>query len=209
MVDLPPAVTAKLVQIGTDTLFGFAQSWLSTVTVKKADSHQDSTKPCHTCMIHQHVVLARGYIEGTYSRLNPDGSVPAGLGGSIVMAREHLVDAMVEIPEVIGAHPAIDSACKRLTELLPEILARSENIGTDQEWQLILTQLRQAESVAYTIPETVYRREPVKDKESDDIIVVLSRADKEMLDLITQRREGKITEEQLKAQLSKLFEKIS
>ena len=143
-------------------------------------------------------------MEGLSTRLEPDGSVPPGLGGSIEQARQHLREAMTEIPEVMGAHPSIDVACRQLADILPATLARMTKIEGKSEWQVILTDLKHAENVAYAIPEAMYRRnKPVMPKD-EQVIVVLTPEQKEILDTFTAAQKGEITNEEAQKRLAVL-----
>lgn len=199
---LPEPIRIKAVSGALDLAFRWIEGKIGSVDFSKAPSHQAPDKPCTTCLIHQHVVLARGYIEGLRSRLNSDGSVPAGLGGTIPQAQDHLKEAMMEIPTVVGAHPAIDAACKKLSELLPDIMARLEYVNGVDEWDIVLEKLKLAEDVAYTIPETMYRREPVHQETTKDTIVVLKPEQKELLDLVSSIHNGELTDEEATTKLA-------
>lgn len=201
-LEIPPALVGKAVSAVTDLGFRMFEGWITNIQFNKPASPQDDPKPCTVCLIHQHVVLARGYIEGLRTRLNPDGSVPAGLGGTIKQAQDHLKEAMMEIPSVVGAHPSIDTACQKLTELLPDCVARLEYIKGLDEWDIVLSKLKMAEDVAYAIPEALYRREPAQTPGSKDTIVVLKADEKELLDLLTKVRKNEISEEEAKVGLA-------
>lgn len=201
-------ITPKLAQAATGFVLDMAKTWISEIRVRKPVS---PTKPessgCTVCMIHQHVVLAHGYIEGLKSRLNPDGTIPAGLGGTIEMAREHVHEAMLEIPEIVGSHPTIDRACSSLTDLLPGIAVSLEDLRTQADWDYVLTQLQIAKDVAYSIPETIYRRDtnlPTETPESQTV-VILSQSDKDLLETIRKAKAGEISGPDAKAHIAELL----
>lgn len=203
-----PEISPIVVKAASGLAIDLLKTFVSTVRIHKTVSPaQVETKSCIVCQIHQHVVMANGYIRGIHSRLNEDGSVPLGLGGTIPQAREHLHDAMMEIPTVMGAHPSIDMACKRLSTLLPEIDQGLEHVATREDWELLLLKLEMAEDAAYSIPETVYRRDiQVPTEEPDpEKIVILSSSDKELLDLLKAMREGKLSRDQSREALDKLL----
>ncbi|MDP3893906.1 MAG: hypothetical protein Q8Q44_21910 [Nocardioides sp.] len=202
---LPVELTAKVYSAFLDTGFRLFNDYLGTVRIRKPVSPPEQKQGCNTCMIHQHVVLARGYVEGIYSRLNKDGSVPAGLGGTIPQARQHIKEAMMEIPSVMGTHPMIDVACKQLGEILPDVYARLENVQSKEEWELILGKLKLAENAAYSIPEAIYRREYPKPEDTTETIVLLKPEEKEVLSLIGQAKRGEIPASEARAKLAKIL----
>lgn len=203
-MELPPALVSKLVELGSTTAFRIFEGYVSNLSIKHPEPESEPDTGCHTCEIHQHIVLAAGYMEGLYTRLNADKSIPAGLGGTIPLATSHLRDAMLEFPEVVGAHPAIDSACKQLSDIIPPLMARMENIKSDEDWTYILNKMSLAKDAAYSIPEAMYRREPNHTPEQEQIVVILSPDEKKMLDILKESREGVITKDEAKKQLSEL-----
>lgn len=190
-MDIPPQVKAKAIEAGAGFLLRLFESTVSSLTLTKVVSPTEEPKACSPCLIHQHVVLARGYIEGLHSRLHPDGTVPEGLGGTIAQSRTHLQDAMNEIPGIMGASPLIDTACRELSSLLPDIHTRLSYVHNMEEWDIVLGKLKTAENVAYAIPEALYRREPVASTAvPDDKIVILSADDYKILELAREASKG-------------------
>lgn len=203
-MDIPPTLIAKVFELGSNAVIKVFESHIASISVNKTRTEESSTGECKTCFIYQHVALASAYMRDLHSRLNPDGSIPAGLGGTIKLSQSHLKDTMTEIPDVIGAHPTIDAACRRLADILPTLASRMNNIRDEDDWKFILRQMEIAEDAAYSIPESMYRREPAKDTAADSVVVVLSAKDKAMLDIVKSAREGKITRDEAKAQVSSL-----
>lgn len=185
----------KVTEFGLTYLFKQVETWVATPKQPKLPSpYVEDKGECIYCSVHKHVVLAHGYVSGLVERVSADGSVPAGLGGTIEMARVELRASMAEIVHITGTSPAVDTACRQLSNSLPEILARLDHVKSREEWLLVNDQLAEAEKVAYLIPEAIFRREEAKPVENSQQVVILGREEAEILDQLAKVRRGEISQ---------------
>jgi hypothetical protein len=82
-----------------------------------------------------------------------------------------------------------------------------ENIRTPQEWDKVCSLLETARTAAYSIPESVYRRDNPEQQSQpqESHAVILEPEERALFDIIQQTREGKISESEGKATLAKML----
>lgn len=186
-------------------------TWIENLGSKpKTDSQGAPSKHgepgCTTCEIHKNVALANSYVQGCYRNLNPDGSVPAGLGGTLALARNHIDMAMGEIPQILGLNDRMDQALLELGKELPGLQIALINIDGRQEWDLVASRMQNAEILAYRVPEIMYRRsqpevtpQSTPESSSDDATV------HELSALVRKVREGELPPQEALEKLNEMF----
>lgn len=196
-----------LIQAGTKFAIQSLQQWFISRPARKPVSQEQEESSCTPCTIHQHLVLAHAYVRNLHIHLNADGSIPAGLGGTIQQARDHIHEASLEIPQVVGTHPTIDAACNTLASLLPDIYTRLQNIQSKEQWDEVLDLLAFAEDVSYDIPATVFRRDLTQPEPefSQDVVAIIGESDRDLLNTIKKVRTGEMTRQEAVSYLGSLL----
>lgn len=200
----------QIVGNGIDIAIRIGREWLDNGGLRKKPVSVPSitvqeSSGCITCSIYQEVALARAYVIDLQGKLLPDGSIPAGLGGTMHQAQTHVDVAMMQIPKVMGVHPTIDRACGQLSECLPDIYTRLEYVRGRDDLSTLALKLEHAGKVAYSIPEAMYRREEIAAPAQSAIYAeVLTPEDREVLDFIRDLRKEGATEEEARMRFAHL-----
>lgn len=167
---------------------------------------QPPSTSCHFCEVHKNIVIANGYVRGLLPKLNPDGSIPAGLGGTMAQARDHVDQSLTELPQIIGLSPTIDESCMKLQAILPGLFISLMDVSSRQQLEDISARMNEAETIAYSIPEALYRREAPKLK-SPMIIEnsPLTDEDRELLKELRSLRLGDKSKAEVAADLERML----
>lgn len=177
-------------------------------TGPKTDSPQEPQEPestgCYVCKVHEHISVANSLVQGLSKRLNPDGSIPSGLGGTLKIAQDHINEASEEIPHIMMIqNDKLQQACMKLAPMLVGLSIDLNFVSSRQELEAIAVQTQLAEDIAYAVPEAVYRREPPKQEEVRTI--TLSKSDAEILEAVRKIRENGHSKAESVEELNKLL----
>lgn len=152
-------IIAELVHAGIGFL---AES--ATVALRNSPKLPETPPPsetteCVACTAHLELGLAYVYLKGLAARCQPDQPVPAGLGGTLNQARQHVGNTIAQIPEIMSITPETARVGTELANSLPNIEQRLSNVKNGAEVIALRDDLERALDTAYKIPEAVYRRD--------------------------------------------------
>jgi len=150
--------------IGEITRAGMA--WVidrATIAIRQMPKPPETPPPhteskCISCTAHAEVGLAYVYLLGLAERCEDGKPIPNGLGGTLELARQHVGNAISQIPDIGSINPDTAKLSIELAEQLPDIERRLTNVTNGLEAKALRDDLKRALDTAYRIPEAVYCR---------------------------------------------------
>lgn len=208
-----PEVRRKVVGFAVETVTDLARDFVATKPwIRKTDSPpvavSEGHSDCVTCTIYQEVALARAYVGDLRTKVLADGMIPKGLGGTLAQAQTHIDTAQAQLPKVLGLNPEIDAACMKLGQMLPDISTRLIWVENGPALDHINLLLTQAGTIAYSIPEAMYRVKELIPSETILTAEIITPEDKELLQFLRDLRSGEGSTDDLKMRMLALLANV-